>query len=85
MYENACVVICYLMQRTFLKSIMDKMLAERRLGRGLKGINKGILTEIENLIWTTLEREVSLYQLDKLYNKEKTALQTELQQRRREI
>jgi len=28
----------------FLKSVMDKMLAERRLGKGLKGINKGILT-----------------------------------------
>lgn len=36
--------IFYLFQRMFLKSVMDKMLAERRLGKGLKGINKGILT-----------------------------------------
>ncbi len=48
---------------------MDKMLADRRLGKGLKGINKGILTEIENGIWPTLEREVTLYQLDKMYEK----------------
>lgn len=48
---------------------MDKMLGERRLGKGLKGINKGILTEIENIIWQSLEREVSLYQLDKVYEK----------------
>ena len=62
---------------------MDKMLAERRLGKSLKGINKGILTEIEGLIWTTVEREVSIYQLDKMYEKEKTALQTELISRRK--
>ncbi len=48
---------------------MDKMLADRRLGKALKGINKGILTEIENTIWTSVEREVTLYQLDRMYEK----------------
>ena len=64
---------------------MDKMLADRRLGKGLKGINKGILTEIENSIWTSIEREVTLYQLDRMYEKEKTSLEKELRERREEI
>lgn len=40
------IIYVYYLQRMFLKSVMDKMLAQRRLGKGLKGINKGILTEI---------------------------------------
>jgi hypothetical protein len=35
---------------------MDKLIAERRLGKNLKGINKGLLTEIEGAIWQSLER-----------------------------
>jgi hypothetical protein len=43
---------------------MDRLVAERRLGKNLKGINKGLLAEIEGYIWQSLERETSLYHLD---------------------
>ena len=56
-----------LIQRTLLKSILDKMLADRRLGKNLKGINKSIMQEIESSIWPTIEREVTLFQLNKIY------------------
>jgi hypothetical protein len=47
------------------------MLSERRLGKNLKGMNKSNLAEIENTIWSSLEREVSLYQNEKAYSRQK--------------
>ena len=35
---------------------MDKMLADRRLGKNLKGMNKSLLSEIENSVWQGVER-----------------------------
>lgn len=32
------------------------MMSDRRLGKNLKGMNKSNLTEIENGVWTVLER-----------------------------
>lgn len=64
---------------------MDRLLAERRLGKNLKGINRGILAEIENLVWHSIEREVALYQLNKLYEQEKSCLEQQLQARQLEI
>jgi hypothetical protein len=46
---------------------MDRLISERRLGKNLKGINKGLLSEIEGYIWQSLEREIALYHLDKMY------------------
>lgn len=40
------------------------MLADRRLGRNLKGMNKSNLLEIESALWPSLEREVLLYKND---------------------
>ena len=37
------------------------MQLERRLGKNLKGLNKGNLTEIENHIWGSIIREIELY------------------------
>jgi hypothetical protein len=36
-------------------------MAERRLGRNLKGMNKSNLIEIENEIWGVIDREANLY------------------------
>lgn len=53
------------MQKTILKTVIDKMLNERRLGRNLKGLNKSNLAEIETAIWKTLTREIDLYKNEK--------------------
>lgn len=45
-----------LMQKTMLKQTLDKMMADRRLGKNLKGMNRSNLTEIENTIWSVVER-----------------------------
>jgi hypothetical protein len=37
------------------------MMAERRLGKNLKGMNKSNLLEIENALWSVIEREACLY------------------------
>ena len=48
--------------------MLDKLLAEKRLGRNLKGMNKSNMEEIEKHIWSSLEREVALYQNERKYN-----------------
>lgn len=40
------------------------MLADRRIGKNLKGINRDLLTEIENNMWANLEREVTLFKIN---------------------
>lgn len=44
-----------------LKQVLSKMMADRRLGKNLKGMNKANLNEIENSVWAVIEREASLY------------------------
>jgi hypothetical protein len=43
------------------------MLAEKRLGRNLKGMNKSNMEEIERAIWSSLERELAIYQNERKY------------------
>lgn len=64
---------------------MDRMLTERRIGKNLKGMNKSIMQEIEGAIWSTLEREITLYQLNKMYYLEKEELERQLADRRIQI
>ena len=61
------------------------MMSERRLGRGLKGMNKSNLLEIENSVWPIIEREASLYQTQLTYQHHKKHLQDHLQKRREEL
>ena len=61
------------------------MLFERRLGRNLKGMNKGNMTEIENHIWSGLHREIDLYHNQRDYIKGKEEFQSVLAQRKNEI
>ena len=51
----------------------------------MKGMNRDILQEIENSIWVTLEREIALYQLEDMYQKQKGDLEDELRRRKKEI
>ena len=51
------------------------MIHERRLGKNLKGLNKSNLIEIENHIWSSLQREVELYLNEKSYEQGKKELQ----------
>lgn len=61
------------------------MLSDRRLGRNLKGMNKSNMTEIENSIWSSIDREIQLYQNGLEYNKEKESLQEMLRVRKLQI
>ncbi len=47
------------------------MINDRRLGKNLKGMNKSNLVEIENLVWTVVDREMSLYQNELDYTRQK--------------
>lgn len=64
---------------------MDKMLADRRLGKNLKGMNKSLLNEIESSVWQGIEREVNLYLLNKQYEEQKGKLEDDLDKRRKDI
>jgi len=61
------------------------MFGERRLGKKLKGMNKSILTEIENGIWNALEREFNLYKLNLKYETEKNKLKEDIESRKNEL
>ncbi len=47
------------------------MIKDRRLGKNLKGMNKSNLAEIENLVWTVVDREMSLYQNELDFTRQK--------------
>lgn len=57
-----------------LKQTLDKMMADRRLGKHLKGMNKSNLVEIENAIWSVLEREANLYNNELVYDRKRKSL-----------
>ena len=61
------------------------MLYERRLGKNLKGLNKGNMIEIENQIWSGIVREIDLYKNELDYIKGKEEFQSVLAQRKNEI
>lgn len=61
------------------------MMNDRRLGRNLKGMNKSNLVEIENAIWSTVEREANLYQNDLDYTRQKQQLSADLRRRKEEL
>ena len=61
------------------------MLSERRIGKNLKGIGKGILQEVENYIWNALERQITLYQANKMFERERDDLKLELHNKKEEI
>lgn len=50
------------------------MMSDRRLGKNLKGMNKSNLTEIENMIWSVVEREANLYKTEIAYSQHKQQL-----------
>ena len=61
------------------------MMADRRLGRGLKGMNKSNLVEIENAVWPIIEREATLFQTEIAYNRHKSQLESDLKQRKAQL
>lgn len=65
-----------------LKTILDKMYNDRRLGKNLKGMNKDNCIEIENQIWGCLIREIDLYNNEQEYKKSKEELKGILAQRK---
>ncbi len=60
-------------------------MSDRRLGRGLKGMNKSNLVEIENAVWSTVEREATLYLHELEYTRQKQQLSADLKRRREEV
>lgn len=62
------------MQKTILKQTLDRMLSDRRLGKNLKGMNKANLQEIENGLWSIIERESNLYINELEYERQKKQL-----------
>ena len=60
-------------------------MAERRLGRNLKGMNKSNLVEIQNAIWNIVEREASLYNNDLEYERQRKQLETDLKHRKEQL
>ena len=68
-----------------VKTVIEKMLNERRLGKNLKGLNRSNLAEIEGCVWKSLLREVDLYTNEKEFTRGKEALQATLAKRKEEI
>lgn len=68
-----------------VKQILDKMMGDRRLGKNLKGMNKSNLTEVENTIWTVIEREANLYLNELEYTNKKKQLEHELRTRKQQL
>lgn len=60
-------------------------MADRRIGRNLKGMNKSNLQEIEQAVWTTLEREAALYHNHLDYTRQKQQLSEDLARRKQQI
>lgn len=58
------------------------MMADRRLGKNLKGMNKSNLQEIENGVWSIIEREASLYLTEIEYNRQRKTLMGEINSRK---
>lgn len=65
-----------------LKQVLDKMMNDRRLGRNLKGMNKSNLVEIENAVWSIIEREIKLYLNEADYTRHKQQLRADLKRRK---
>lgn len=65
-----------------VKTVIEKMLNDRRLGKNLKGLNKSNLVEIENCVWKSLLREAELYTNEKEFNRGKEELQATLAKRK---
>jgi hypothetical protein len=61
------------------------MIAGRRLGKNLKGMNKSNLAEVENAVWPIVEREASLYIGELDYQRQRKALMGELNSRKEEL
>jgi hypothetical protein len=68
-----------------VKQILDRMMTDRRLGRNLKGMNKSNLNEIENGIWSIVEREAALYLNHLDYTRQKEQLWQDLRRRKVEL
>lgn len=60
-------------------------MGDRRLGKNLKGMNKSNLTEVENTIWTVIEREANLYLNELEYTNKKKQLEHELRTRKQQL
>lgn len=57
-----------------IKTVIDRMINERRLGRNLKGLNKANMMEIESAGWSAITREIDLYKNYKQYKKNREGL-----------
>lgn len=68
-----------------LKQILDKMMADRRLGKNLKGMNRSNLVEVENCIWSVIEREANLYLNELEYTNKKKQLENDLKIRKEQL
>lgn len=68
-----------------LKQILDKMMADRRLGKNLKGMNKSNLVEVENCICSVIEREANLYLNELEYTNKKKQLENDLKIRKEQL
>lgn len=60
-------------------------MADRRLGKNLKGMNKSNLAEIEGIIWNILEREANLYLNEIEYERQKKQLENDLRVRKEQL
>lgn len=60
-------------------------MGDRRLGKNLKGMNKSNLAEVENTIWTVIEREANLYLNELEYTNKKKQLEHELRTRKQQL
>ena len=62
------------MQKIMIKTVIDRMINDRRLGRNLKGMNRANMMEIENAGWSAIIREIDLYKNNKQYKKNREVL-----------
>ncbi len=60
-------------------------MAERRLGKNMKGMNKSNMQEIENGVWSIVEREASLYLAELDYTRQRKTLLGEIQSRKESL
>lgn len=68
-----------------LKQVLDRMMTDRRIGKNLKGMNKSNLNEIEQAVWTVIDRELSLYHNELEYNRHRTLLKADLSLRKQQL
>ena len=62
------------MQKIMIKTVIDRMINDRRLGRNLKGMNRANMIEIENAGWSAILREIDLYKNNKQYKQNREVL-----------